>query len=346
MIELFEAVERCELGSVNIAVTALEPEYLGEKALISNGQIVWKSSAKSFFDGREEAVSQLQESGIETVDGCKVFCDTLGQEKHLVVCGGGHVSIPVIKIGIMMGMKVTVLEDRPKFADNARRAGADQVICEPFAEALDQILGSSDTYFVIVTRGHRYDQVCLEKITQKEHAYIGMIGSRRRVALVKRLLVENGCDQEVLDEVYTPIGLDIGAETPVEIGVAIMAEIIEVKNKKKRTFGYSKDMIRVICDEEKYPDAKVMATIITRKGSAPQGIGVKMLVLADGTCIGTIGGGCMESNILQKALQMIRNGESGARICHVDLTGADAEDEGMVCGGIADVLMEMISGEV
>ena len=81
MIELFEAVERCELGSVNIAVTALEPEYLGEKALISNGQIVWKSSAKSFFDGREEAVSQLQESGIETVDGCKVFCDTLGQEK-------------------------------------------------------------------------------------------------------------------------------------------------------------------------------------------------------------------------------------------------------------------------
>ncbi|MEI3221041.1 MAG: XdhC family protein [Dorea sp.] len=72
-------------------------------------------------------------------------------------------------------------------------------------------MGSSDTYFVIVTRGHRYDQVCLEKITQKEHAYIGMIGSRRRVALVKRLLVENGCDQEVLDEVYTPIGLDIGA---------------------------------------------------------------------------------------------------------------------------------------
>ncbi|MEI3221040.1 MAG: XdhC family protein [Dorea sp.] len=125
MIELFEAVERCELGSVNIAVTALEPEYLGEKALISNGQIVWKSSAK-VFDG--QAVSQLQESGIETVDGCKVFCDTLGQEKHLVVCGGGHVSIPVIKIGIMMGMKVTVLEDRPKFADNARRAGADQVI--------------------------------------------------------------------------------------------------------------------------------------------------------------------------------------------------------------------------
>lgn len=344
MRELFEAVERCEAGSVNIAVTALGADYLGEKALVSNGQVVWKSCDGGFFDGREEAVSRLTESGIETVDGCQVFCDTLGQEKTLVVCGGGHVSMPVIKIGIMMGMKVTVLEDRPKFADNARKAGADQVLCEPFAEALDKIEGSSDTYFVIVTRGHRYDQVCLEKITRKEHAYIGMIGSRRRVAMVKQLLVENGCDQAVLDEVYTPIGLNIGAETPVEIGVAIMAEIIEVKNKKKRTFGYSKDMIKAIYDEEKYPDAKVMTTIITRKGSAPQGIGVKMLVLADGTCIGTIGGGCMESNVLQKALQMIRSGESGARICHVDLTGADAEDEGMVCGGIVDVLMEVIGG--
>ena len=131
--------------------------------------------------------------------------------------------MPVIKIGIMMGWEVTVLEDRPKFADNARRAGASHVICEPFEEGLDKVPGSSDTYFVIVTRGHRYDQVCLEKIAEKEHAYIGMIGSRRRTTLVKKLLEEQGTDKAVLDAVYTPIGLDIGAETPEEIGVAIMA---------------------------------------------------------------------------------------------------------------------------
>lgn len=98
--------------------------------------------------------------------------------------------MPVIKIGIMMGWEVTVLEDRPKFADNARRAGASHVICEPFEEGLGKVPGSSDTYFVIVTRGHRYDQVCLEKIAEKEHAYIGMIGSRRRTTLVKKLLEE------------------------------------------------------------------------------------------------------------------------------------------------------------
>lgn len=269
-----------------------------------------------------------------TVGDSRVFCDTLGQEKRLVICGGGHVSIPVIKIGMMMGWEVTVLEDRPKFADNARRAGASHVICEPFEEGLEKVSGSSDTYFVIVTRGHRYDQVCLEKIAEKEHAYIGMIGSRRRTVLVKKLLEEKGINKAVLDAVYTPIGLDIGAETP--------EEIIEVKNKKKRTFGYSKEMVRAIMDTEKYPGRKVMATIITRKGSAPQGIGVKMLVLADGNCIGTIGVGCMESAIMHKALLLLRSDDTGARICQADLTGNDAEDEGMVCGGVVDVLLEVI----
>ena len=98
------------------------------------------------------------------------------------------------------------------------------MICAPFEEALDKIPGSTDTYFVILTRGHRYDQICLEKIAAKEHAYIGMIGSRRRTALVKQCLVEKGVDKKVLDAVYTPIGLDIGAQTPAEIGVAIIGE--------------------------------------------------------------------------------------------------------------------------
>ena len=309
MRELFEAIDNCEAGSVNMVLTVLDGEYLGEKALVSDGKLIWESNEEGFFSKYEEAVCQMQDSGV---------------------------------VGIMMGWEVTVLEDRPKFADNARRAGASHVICEPFEEGLDKVPGSSDTYFVIVTRGHRYDQACLEKIAEKEHAYIGMIGSRRRTTLVKKLLEEQGTDKAVLDAVYTPIGLDIGAETPEEIGVAIMAEIIEVKNKKKRTFGYSEEIVRAIMDTEKYPGRKVMTTIITRKGSAPQGIGVKMLVLADGNCIGTIGGGCMESAVLQKALLLLRSDDTQARICQADLTGNDAEDEGMVCGGMVDVLLEVI----
>ena len=342
MRSLFQAIETCEPGSVNIVFSALDKEHIGEKALISDGRLVWESKAQGFFSENRDAVVPITESGVSEIAGEKVFCDTLGNEKQIVVCGGGHVSMPVIQIGIMMGCEVTVLEDRPKFADNARRAGATHVICEPFEVGWDQVEGRADTYFVIVTRGHRFDQVCLEKIAQKEHAYIGMIGSRRRVALVKQQLIERGINKEVLDAVYTPIGLDIGAQTPAEIGVAIMAEIIEVKNKKKRTYGYSKEIVRAITDTNGEPERKVLATIVSRKGSAPQGIGVKMLVLSDGRCIGTIGGGCMEAAVLQKALLMIRTETQKAELFYADLTGADAEDEGMVCGGTVDVLLEAI----
>ena len=342
MMELMEAIQESEGQAERRVLTLLGGRYISEKALVIDGKIVWESRKNGYFHGYTDEIKNITESGITYIGNEKVFCDTLGQEKQIVICGAGHVSIPVIKMAVMMDCEVIVLEDRPMYADHARMAGASQVICEPFEEALDKIQGSADTYFVILTRGHRYDQICLEKIAAKEHAYIGMIGSRRRTTLVKKLLEEQGTDKAVLDAVYTPIGLDIGAETPEEIGVAIMAEIIEVKNKKKRTFGYSKEMVRAIMDTEKYPGRKVMTTIITRKGSAPQEIGVKMLVLADGNCIGTIGGGCMESAVLQKALLLLRSDDTQARICQADLTGNDAEDEGMVCGGMVDVLLEVI----
>ena len=343
MNRLFEKIETCEPGSVSFVMTALDEEHLGEKALFSNEKLVWESDEKGFFSENKDVAASITEGGVVQIAGNRVFCDTLGRETQIVICGGGHVAIPVIQIGRMIGCEVTVLEDRPTFADHARNAGAAHVICEPFETGLDRVEGSSDTYFVIVTRGHRYDQVCLEKIVKKEHAYIGMIGSRRRTTLVKQNLIERGVDKKVLDTVYTPIGLDIGAQTPEEIAVAIVAEIIEVKNKKKRTYGYSKEIIRAICDTDGEQGKKVLATIVARKGSAPQGVGAKMLVLPDGRCIGTIGGGCMEAEVLQKALFMIRTDARKAQLCDVDLMEADTEEDGMVCGGTLEVLLEVVT---
>ena len=342
MKALFEAIQRTDTNRFNMVLTVLDGENIGEKVLTSDGSILWESQEHGFFRGFQDEIKALDDSGVIRLGGHDVFCDVLGNEKQIVICGGGHVSIPVITLGVMMGCEVTVLEDRPLFADNARRAGATKVICAPFEEGLEQVKGNADTYFVIVTRGHRYDQICLEKIARKEHAYIGMIGSRRRTTLVKQILAEKGIDKNVLDSVYTPIGLDIGAETPVEIAVAIMAEIIEVKNKKKRTCGYTKEIMQAVLNPESGSESKVMATIVKRKGSAPQGVGIKMLVLRSGTCIGTIGGGCMEANIMQKALLMASGNGPEAVICKVDMTGADAEEEGMVCGGVVSVLLERV----
>ena len=342
MKTLFEAIEQTDSDLRRMVLTVIDEEFLAEKAITVEGRIVWESRPGGFFAEYQKEIQELKDCEVIELGGHRVFCDLLGEDKRIVICGGGHVSIPVIMLGVMMGCEVTVLEDRPSYADDARRAGATTVICEPFEEGLDKVSGNADTFFVIVTRGHRYDQICLEKIAQKEHAYIGMIGSRKRTAMVKENLKEKGIDSAVLDAVYTPIGLNINAETPVEIAVSIMAEIIQVKNRQKRSGGYTKEMIKAVLEQEPDHSPKVLATIVARKGSAPRGIGTKMLILRNGKCIGTIGGGCMEANVIQKARLMVATGMPKARICQVDMTGNDAEEEGMVCGGVISVLLELI----
>lgn len=271
-----------------------------------------------------------------------VFRERISRTPKLVICGAGHVSMPIIRLGKMLGFLVTVLEDRPKFADNARAAGADAVICETFRDGLAQVKGDSDTWFVIVTRGHRYDTECLEAVLKKPYAYVGMMGSRRRVAIVKDQIAESGVDREALEGVHTPIGLKIGAETPEEIAVSIMAEIIQVKNSRERGGRYSRELLEELTSGA-VRGRSVLATIISRKGSAPRGVGTKMLIWEDGSTVDTIGGGCVESEIIQKALLMMRAGRPGFQICRVDMTMDAAEDEGMVCGGVVEVMLEVVT---
>lgn len=340
-MSFYDVFETMNPNCRNVAITVIEGSRLGEKALLSDGKLLWESEENGFFSQKWDFIKAI-DSGVRELDGQKLYFELIGSQKKLVICGGGHVSIPIIKIGKMIGFQVTVLEDRPKFADDARRAGASEVICQPFREGLSQIEGDTDTFFVIVTRGHRYDQVCLESIAKKPHAYIGMIGSKLRVKKVKEAVIEQGADPQVIAHVYTPIGLDIGAETPEEIGVAIMAEIIDVKNKRKSACGYPKELMKAIQSQDEYKKHKILATIVSRRGSAPRGIGTKMLVFPDGSCVGTIGGGCVEADIFQKALFMLRSSDSKSKLCHVDMTGRDAEEEGMVCGGVIDVFLEWI----
>ena len=170
---------------------------------------------------------------------------------------------------------------------------------------------------------------------------VGMMGSRRRVAIVKDQLEAKGVCREALDGVHTPIGLKIGAETPEEIAVSVMAEIIQVKNAGSAKGGYSPELLDAVLDPDDSRE-KVLATIISRKGSAPRSVGTKMLIRADGTTVDTIGGGCIESEVIQKALLMMRAENEGFRLCTVDMTSDAAEDEGMVCGGVVEVMLEKV----
>ena len=275
------------------------------------------------------------------------FVESFCREERLIILGGGHVGLALAEFAARTGFQVCVVDDRPSFANTVRFPWAAEVLCEGFASAIEKLQINEYDYITILTRGHRHDGDCLRALyKQKKSAYLGMIGSRRRVKQLKEQLhEEENISQEWLDFIHSPIGLSIGAVSPEEIAIAILAEIIQVKHTEQRTDKVmSSDVdMRVMerlanPDEKRKEQGKAVVTIIETKGSTPRKSGAKMIVYEDGTIEGTIGGGCAEAGISQTARQIIQKG--GYLIQHIDMTGAVAEDEGMVCGGVMKVLIE------
>jgi xanthine dehydrogenase accessory factor len=161
-----------------------------------------------------------------------VFVEVQDRPPHLIIAGAGHIAVPLASIAKTCDFLVTVIDDRPQFAHVARFPTADRVVAGPFRPTLVDLrqgkeVFDSDTYLVLVTRGHQYDIDCLLEVLDDPVAYLGMIGSRRRIRAVFELLErEQNIPASKFDRVRAPIGIDIGAITPAEIAVCIMAEII------------------------------------------------------------------------------------------------------------------------
>jgi xanthine dehydrogenase accessory factor len=168
---------------------------------------------------------------VETGTGpLEVFIEVQQRPPTLLIVGAGHVAQPLAQIGAICGFRVCVLDDRAQFANRDRFPTADEIIVADYSEGLRDFPFDRDTSVVLVTRGHSHDVHCLLQILDRPTGYIGMIGSKRRIRAVFQLLEEEqGVSREKLSAVYSPIGLDIGAETPAEIAMAIMAEIIQVR---------------------------------------------------------------------------------------------------------------------
>lgn len=263
--------------------------------------------------------------------------------ERLIVLGGGHIALPLVEIASRVGFKVTVVDDRSSFANTARFMAAEKVICESFHKCFDEIKITRNDYIVIITRGHRHDTECLRQILKEpETVYVGMIGSRRRVGVVKQELVLENFDEQRLNRVCTPIGLPIGAATPEEISISIVGELIKRKRiDRAEQFMVNRSdldsyMLENLAKPRKEPCSLV--TILSTKGSVPRGAGAKMLVTKSGQIIGSIGGGCSESAIMRTALEVIGSGRW--LIEEINMTAEAAEEEGMVCGGIMTVLIE------
>jgi xanthine dehydrogenase accessory factor len=201
-------------------------EPIGDLSLGELNEPIYDDARRILLDREHQHTTYSRPDGE-----VKVFVEVQVQPPHLIIVGAGHIAVPLASIAATCDFSVTVLDDRPQYAHVARFPTAKQVIAGPFREELAALRGPSGfdkhTYIVLVTRGHQHDIDCLVEVLDDPLAYIGMIGSQRRIRAVFELLErERGIAPEKFDRIFAPVGLDIAARTPAEIAVCIMAEII------------------------------------------------------------------------------------------------------------------------
>jgi len=162
-----------------------------------------------------------------------LFVEKIFPSPHILLFGAGHVAIFVAQLAKLVGFNITVIDDRPEFANNKKFPLADDIIVSDFKNAFDLLNVSQNSYILIITRGHLHDKTILQKALDTNASYIGMIGSTKKRNTIYKALMDEGFSKDALEKVYSPIGLDINAETPEEIAVSIVGELIKKRAPKK-----------------------------------------------------------------------------------------------------------------
>jgi xanthine dehydrogenase accessory factor len=281
-------------------------------------------------------------TSVRNDDGSLILVERFMAKPRLVILGGGHIALALSSIAHLTDFDTLIYDDRPGFANTQRFPTARQVFCDSFSNLARHITFGPSDFVVDVTRGHLHDKECLEVILAgPEPAYTGMIGSRRRVAIVMSQLEDEGFDAQRIARVHAPIGLKIGAQTPSEIAISIMAQIIEVKRgmQQDRAPWLSGDLELVECIARAGFCPEAVITVLATEGSVPTEAGCKLGMTYEGSLAGSVGGGCTEAEAIQIGREVIRNG--GWKLHIADLTDT-AEDEGMVCGGTMQLLIEKV----
>ena len=228
-----ECVGLLARGERGMLATSLDWTNGPAKALLTPAGTLIGAPEPRLLAAVNSAIADGEEQRFE--DG--VFAERVAGAPRLVVFGAGHVGARVAEAAAFAGWRVTVVDDRPDFADAARLPFAERAVVCDFHD-LPTTLGFDDETFVVVaTRGHQHDALIVEQLAQHRLRYLGMLGSRRKVALTWRLLVGAGVPQSQLDAIHAPVGLSIGADTPEEIAVSIVAEMIAVRRAGSRRRG-------------------------------------------------------------------------------------------------------------
>ncbi len=244
-----ELVDISEQGVSAVLATVVEVQGSGNvepgaKCLVRDGKVrtenIGDQRVVDAIVAQSEARLRAEKSQLVSLSlpetGCKleVFFEVMPAPPKLIVVGAGHIAVPLVKMAKVLDFHVTVIDDRLLYANRERFPDADEVIINDMAKTLKSMAISSSHYIVLITRGHMYDEPCLREIVHSPAKYIGMIGSRRRIkACFQRFRDEEKIAEEVLERVYAPIGLDIATETPAEIALSVLAEVIKVRRGGK-----------------------------------------------------------------------------------------------------------------
>jgi xanthine dehydrogenase accessory factor len=234
-----------------VATTGSTPQRVGAKMLVfGDGRLVGTIGGgcyenDAFWKAREAITSRrpamvhyelsddfAQETGLICGGQMDVYIEPIEPSPELYIVGAGHVGFHLARIAQEVGFRVHVVDDREKFANEERFPTAAEIVVDDIPAWIARTSIAAHAYVVIVTRGHTNDLEALRALAPRELRYLGLIGSRAKVARIYDALLEDRMPPEMLTRVHAPIGLDIGAVTPQEIAVSILAELIAVKHGK------------------------------------------------------------------------------------------------------------------
>jgi len=220
-------VETLARGQRGVMATALHWPSGIEKLLLAPGRVVGSGS-----DALRAAAAALDEGADAPAIDARAVVEPVVGPPRVVIFGGGHVGVRLAQLAAFAGWRVTVVDDRPEFADPSRFPSAERTVVCHFHDLSSAPLGLDPScYVVVATRGHQHDAVIIEQVAQLPLKFLGLLGSRRKLALMRQLLVSRGLAPEQFDRIRSPVGLDIGADTPEEIGVSVVAEMITVRRR-------------------------------------------------------------------------------------------------------------------
>jgi xanthine dehydrogenase accessory factor len=244
-----ELVQIADQGAAAVLATVVEVEGRvgvepGAKCLIREGKLRVETTGNALLVEAiaHESAARLREEKSKLVSldlpalngKVEVFFEVMPAPPKLIIVGAGHIAVPLVQIAKVLDFFVTVIDDRLMYANHERFPAADEVLVGDMAQMLGKMTITPSCYIVLITRGHAYDEPCLRQIIHSPAKYIGMIGSKRRIkACFERFREEEKIAEEVIERVYAPIGLDIGTETPAEIALSILGEVIKVRRGGK-----------------------------------------------------------------------------------------------------------------